>query len=80
MALDMVYTTLLIHALTIRDLVKEVLHGGAPEGRGSNQHLIEYDSHRPPVNGVAVGLSENHLGGDVIGRAIDFRVTELPVT
>ena len=70
-----VYTT-----LTISNLVKEILDSSAPEGRGTNEHLVEDHAHRPPVDGEPVALSEDDLRGNVVRGTVNLAVSELPLT
>ena len=65
------------HLPTISDLLKELLDGGAAERGGPYNHLVQNDSHRPPVHSVAVSLAQDDLGGYVVWRTIHLRIMEL---
>ena len=43
--------------LTIGDLLKQFLYGCAPEGCGSDEHFIEDDPHRPPIDRERIPLA-----------------------
>jgi hypothetical protein len=39
------------------------------EGRLTNQHLVQYDPHAPPITELGVSLAEQDLRRYVVGRA-----------
>ncbi len=48
-------------------LERVVVHkGGLPD-----EHLVQQDSQGPPVHALPVPLVEEHLRGDVLGRAAE---------
>lgn len=59
--------------LTTDNLTKELLWCVSEKGSAAHQELIQDDSHCPPVHRLAVALTENHLGGDVLWSATNLQ-------
>ena len=59
------------------NLMEQLLWRVPIEWHTADEELVEDDAHGPPVDGLAVPLSDDHLGGDVLGGAEHLLVLEL---
>jgi len=60
------------------DQVVHLMFVAVEEGRDTHDHLVDEDAEGPPIYGVVVPISDEHLGGQVLGRAAE-RVCHLAV-
>ena len=53
----------------IRDFLVGIKVVRVVERRIAVEHLVQQNAQRPPIDGRAVPLTENNLGGNIVGRA-----------
>ena len=62
---------------TIRNLLKELLYSRTTERSRPHYHLIQNDSHRPPVHRVPVSLTQDDLRCNVVWSTVHLCIMEL---